>query len=441
MQVIRRLGFGELRMHLMHARGCGTTQGALAVRVDGPLDIPAFRAAVAAVKRRHAMLGAVIVEQDGEFYFARGVDGDEGDVTVRPEQDDAEGWLDILQQENAVLLPSDRRLWRVVVVPYRGAEPRCDIIMVMHHAVMDANGADSFLDEALTLAGGGSLAPTPGGHPTRLPPSAEEACAAACSWEQFQAMQGELARKTQALKPQAHLVAAPLEQRRTMVQAFRLDADRTRRLSALCAAEDLPLNSLLSAALLVAVRSHSPDREGVALNTAVSLRRLCRDIAERDFGCYLSVVPTFHSLPDEGADLIALARDHQQALLQSFVTYARPPADHPAREVAAGFDRLKSIAVFANDIGLTYAESALRPRYGDLVVRRSDVVSRRSLGNVALVVHGLMLSGEIGFTVSHTEPLQDRAWAIAVTEKLVEILARTTGGGALPILRESSLHS
>jgi len=38
MEKIRELGFGELRMHLLHSLGDGTTQGALHVRIEGELD-------------------------------------------------------------------------------------------------------------------------------------------------------------------------------------------------------------------------------------------------------------------------------------------------------------------------------------------------------------------------------------------------------------------
>src|SRR6184192_3784469 len=40
---IRKLGFAELRMHLMHHELHGTTQGAAVLRLRGPLEVAAFR--------------------------------------------------------------------------------------------------------------------------------------------------------------------------------------------------------------------------------------------------------------------------------------------------------------------------------------------------------------------------------------------------------------
>jgi hypothetical protein len=59
-QPIRRLGFGELRMHLMQTMLAGTTQGALSVRVAGPMSMACLHAAVAQVRRALQMLGLAI---------------------------------------------------------------------------------------------------------------------------------------------------------------------------------------------------------------------------------------------------------------------------------------------------------------------------------------------------------------------------------------------
>ncbi|GEM_PF-3825714 len=418
MKAIRRLGFGELRMHLMHSLFCGTAQGALSIHVRGTLDIDRLRWAVDVVKQRHEMLNVAIVEKDGEFFFTRRPDIDVSDVSLRPCGDSDQEWLKVLQDENAILLDTERQLWRVAIVPYSGSEPRFDIIVVMHHAVMDAYGTDMFLDEVLTLVSGGTLVSVTNDMPAPVPPAAETACALKCSWEKFTASQREIAQKTMEGIPPKHCVDAALSDRRTVVRTFKMSSNQLRVVSAFCTEQGVSFNSYVSAALLAAVRAESPERDRFALYTAVSLRRLCQGIRDEDFGCYLSVVPTFHRLPSLEIAIDELAKEHQAALHASFLSYAKPPVDYVMKDVREGMERLKGIRSFINDIGFTYAESKLRSSYGELRLLHSYVIAGRSLGNVALILHGLKFGDEVFFTMSHTEPLQDRVWAASVTTTL-----------------------
>jgi hypothetical protein len=422
MGVGRRLGFGEVRMHLMHALFAGTTQGAFALRVRGPLDVAAFTRAVDLVRRRHAMLNAVIVQDGGEFRFAsRPEDGIERVSVRRREGEDT--WLRVLHDENHTPLDPGRQLWRVVVLaPAPGEEPVHDLLLIMHHAVMDAGGADTFLGQVLEEVTG----TTQSEHAplTAIPPAAESATRSAIPWERFLAAQREQAEKTRAVNPPPHLEAAPLAARRTVVAPFRLDAEHRRAADAFCADRGVSFNSYVSAALLSSVLAATPERRSFALYTAVSLRRVCDGIREDDFGCYLSVVPTFHEVPASGFDLGALAAEHHQSLQRSFLSYARPPADYPTADVLRQMEGLTALRTFANDVGFTYAESRLRTSYGPLRLEHAYVAANRSIGNVAIILHGLRLGEEVFFTLSHTAPLADSRWAAKVQRALESLVTR-----------------
>lgn len=419
---LRRLGYGEARMHYMHSLFLGTTQGALAIRVHGPLDLDALARAARVVQARHALLGVVIVEDD-DLFFARPT-AISPRLEIKPRRWDGE-WLDEMQHGNHVLLDTRSHLWRLVVLaPGRGEPPVFDLVLFMHHAVMDASGADTFFDEllALTAAGAGS---EDAQVPDEVPPAAEACCSVNCSWDRFLQIQQQLAKETLAVAPPPHRAEAPLSERRTVVAPMRLGSDQMGAVARSVDAAGVTFNSYVSAALLAAVRRQSPDRDRFALYTALSLRRLCDGIKESDFGCYLSVLPTFHHLKAPSISLGDLADEHQRSLQKSFLVYGRPPADHDTRALRESMKRLLEIRTFVGDIAFTYAESRLRPSYGPLRVSHAYVAANRTIGNVAVVLHGLKLNNEVFFTVSHTEPLQEGRWAAQVREELAGLLGAT----------------
>lgn len=418
-RVVRRLGFGEARMHVMQSLLHGSTQGAVCVRAVGEIDPRRFAEALAGIRARHAMLGLTVQEIDGEFFFAESTADTRIDwLPTRSAPDDG---LAVLQQQNAIPLDAARETWRVVVVPYAASEPTHDVLVVMHHAIMDAGGTDTLLNELFAALAGEAL-PT---HATPVGPDAESACLVSVDWSQFQDVQKTLAGRVHDTRPQRHRGAAALQDRRTVTRAFRLSSTATALLLAECERTGVTVNSHVSAALLRAVRAQSPERDEFALHTAVSLRRLCPASEATPFGCYLAVVPTFHRVADAGIEIAPLAKEHQSALQSAFVRYAKPPRDYDAQALRGGAERLRSGDTFVNDIGFTYAESSLRTQYGALRLTQLHVVAGRAAGNAAAVLHGLKFGDEIFFTLSHVDPLQSEDWADGVLRHLVHALNAT----------------
>jgi hypothetical protein len=199
--------------------------------------------------------------------------------------------------------------------------------------------------------------------------------------------------------------------------------DTTADIERFCQTKGVTFNSYVAAALLRSVRRHTPARDRFALYTAASLRRLRSSAPLDDYGCALSIVPTFHRIDGE-RPLVSIAAEHQQALLKSFVAYGRPPADYSIRALQDAVGRLADSRVFVHDIGFTYAESVLRPG-GGLAIEHAYVAANRSAGNVAVVLHGLRIGTRTFFTLSHTEPLQDARWAAEVGASLQTALRDT----------------
>lgn len=413
MSQIRRLGFGELRMHLMHAEFNGTTQGAFRVRIEGPLDEAALPAAVASLVRRYPMLRSVIKEgSDGDFAFHEHV-GIEQEKLVRLHRADVPiPDVAVIELANAELVDATRQLWRLHCFTYTRMPQVHDLVLVMHHAAMDASGADLIMGDLLKALGGlaATSAPTLCEDEYGFPAAMEESCLVAVPWSEFEAASKEMAARTAACHPPMHQSNAILLERETAVAIFCLDADEIGQIERRCRASGVSLNAFFSAAWMQAVAAAMSEREQFALYTAVSLRRLCPGLKEDQLGCCLSVVPTFHHQPVK-QPLLALAAEQAQHLHMAFLEWAKPPQEYSTNAVKAALSRAHGATAFFNDIGFTYAESGLRPTYGPIHVQSVQVVARRLMGNVAVILHGLRHAGRVFFTLSHTRPLFDEATA------------------------------
>src|SRR5256885_1413833 len=121
---IRKLGFAELRMHLMHHELHGTTQGAAVLRLRGPLEVAAFRQACAGLLRRHEILQSTIERIGDEFWFCRRAAADHEAPLVALPREDEQHWQRVLEHENA---PIEARTTRTL--PFSLTRAQCDRLL------------------------------------------------------------------------------------------------------------------------------------------------------------------------------------------------------------------------------------------------------------------------------------------------------------------------
>lgn len=416
----RALGYMETRMHLMHTLLRGSTQGVVALRVRGHLDPQRFVAAVEQVARAHELLRARIVERDGSFAFECRRDA-EANVRVLLRSSDDE-WLRVVQGEVESPLDPSRALYRLTLLADAPSSNDADIVLSVHHAIMDGSAVDNFLDQVLTAAT--NLGPVELAHHA-LPPPAEQMLPKRMrlSWADFCETQRSLGERLAVPRP-PYLAQAPIEERRTKTAFVALEATQVAALERYAEARNCTFNALASVALVCAVQTASPQRKRVLLNSTFSLRRLCSGLGSDDLGCYMSIVPTLHDSSAGARDLGELAAEYHAALSAAILQNVRCPLEAPAEALRKSTLALLAAREFVQDVGLTFGESSLRESYGPLSLVHMYAAVNRSAGTLAAVVHGVKIAGKACFTLNYTAPLQSDAWANQVTARFASLFAQ-----------------
>ena len=407
MSVIRDLGFMEARMHLMQSGFNGTTQGGLALRVEGELDTARFADALRHVQARYALLRCVIVPNasTGQFCFAEPAQPAALPLQVLERLSDTH-WQTLLQSLNDQPLPASEQLWHMVILQAPAHQPQQhDLLLRVHHALMDGTAADTFFDAVLACYAQGSAQVLPD---VPVPPAAEHAVPASLrlSWADYLAWQRAQPNLNASLPALPHQATPPLSARHSAFSTCALTAAQTSALEHAAKAQGVSLNSLLSAALLEGVSAAVPGRAELVLHSTFSLRRLCAPrIHPTELACCMAIVSTLHPVP--APSLAAQAQTHHAALARAVLQQIKQAAEVDTAAVQNGMAALAQQTQFTSDIAFTFGESRLKPRYGDLAVLHLFPVVNRRLGNLAVAVHGVRLNGACHLTFNHTAPLQD----------------------------------
>jgi hypothetical protein len=408
MKLIRSLGFGELRMHLQHSLAGGTTQGALLVNVKGDVDLTQVNACVENIINQHEILRLCIVKHGSEYFFAENSVSNSDYVSHKVSIENNDG-LGHLCAELESVIDSTKQLWKLIVYSHPGKNVT-DFVLIMHHAVMDAVGSEYFFDTLFNMLGNPACI-SEYNKSFPIPIAMEADALSACEWADFAQAQQKLQQVLDQTNLQSHRVTCPIEGRTTKVISGELGAFDVKLLEDFCADNDFSLNSLLSTLFTRAVYKETSGRDKFALFSAVSLRPLCPNAPKKEFGCYLSVMPTLHEF-DSSWSLINEAKLHKLKQHQAFMDIARwVPRAYDSAAIEKNVGDAIHAEIFKNDLGFTYAETGLKRSYGMLDVCHQYVGARRSLGNVALILHGLKCNDAIYFTLSYVEPLQDGGYA------------------------------
>lgn len=420
---IRKLGFAEARMHLMHQLCAGTTQGAAVLRLRGSLEAAAVRRAAEALRGRHDVLRADIRQIGAELWFCRRENDDMPVQVAELIREDEEHWRRVLERENARALKGAEGWWRIILLiapPGHGSEH--ELILLSHHAVLDGSATCAVFDELLCELAAESCAAAPGAS-RPLAPSVEHFTSRGLSWSAYLTRQAAVTRSRREPELMAHGAIVPLDQRITRVLPRSLTLEHSERLRRRSKAAGVSLNSYLSANFLLALRAARPERAAFLLNAAFSLRPLCgARIQPHDLGCYLSVLSTVHCIDDADASAEAIAQDHQSALLAATIRSARNPEHFDTETLAASMVALGQSAQFVQDMAITFLEAPLSRHYGALEVAAFWSSANRAVGNVAAVLQVVDMHGGLHLTLNYVSPLQSDAWAEGVMSVLYERL-------------------
>ncbi|MFB7285808.1 condensation domain-containing protein [Actinacidiphila glaucinigra] len=367
---------------------------AAVARVEGRTTPGRVRAAVAAVRRRHPLLGVRVA--DPGWWQGRLTTAGVPDPGVRVVRDAGAGaWSRVVEEE--LPRPFDTRsgpLARFVLVD---AGEAFDLVTVYHHLVADAVSAGVVLRDLLTHLGGPdpAEAPPPGSGPVPvLAAPADELIPGP------RARPGDLLRTARALGGPVRPPYPP--DGRLAYRAWSLEREDTELLLKRCRAQGATLQGALCAAFARAAAPGRPARIAVAAD----LRRVLEPPPGEAMGLYAAsfVVPV------DGAadDLWAAAREARTGIharltpqeLRPLVRVFRLTSFLPHRAVGALLRRGESRGP-RFDVSVSNTRLDLPEAYGPLRLAAVHGAAHTSLSGAPLVIV-VGLGGRLFLSVTST---------------------------------------
>ncbi len=293
------------------------------LRMEGPLDEKMLRGALAVLQRKHPLLRARIVQERGGFYF----DFDNtSPVPVTVQERKPGNWITVAEDElNRRLEISTAPLLRCTLLKDSGGhESACELILSVSHTILDASSALTFIRELLTaLAGGaadlGTEIVSEGKNPaTALFPKRLSGAGYSVALMSYMARQMAdeaayrwRARGTRkpAIKEDGRNRILPVQLSKTLTDAL---IRATRR-------ERVTMNSILSAAMMLAAKRHLyPSKDTPLRNiTFADLRPyLGAPVPDGVLGCFMGMCRYTLQVKDNH-DFWVLAHDVHDAVYRS----------------------------------------------------------------------------------------------------------------------------
>lgn len=260
----------------------------LRLRNGPPAD--RWRQALDELQRRHLILRSGIEETDQGYSF-RALSNDVRIPLRHIERRDAGHWEEVAESELNTRVEEAGPLMRATLLDSQSGES--ELMLVLHHAMMDGVSARLFVHELLRLGNGEPVPPALNPHDQVAPYLFPE----------------EFRRRRLARRLAPFLASQTLDELRFRLRGLRAPApsgtynrilhislpeDVSRRIAYNVGRHGISLNSVLNAALLVAVRRRlyrGKSRSLMRALTFVDLRGLMRPIPpEGAFGCMISML-------------------------------------------------------------------------------------------------------------------------------------------------------
>lgn len=294
-----------------------------ALRLRGRPEAARLEAALAALQRRHPLLRSRVDRRGGRWRFEI-VDG--APIPLRRlERSGGDGWRAAAAEEVNRPIASDAApLARCVLVASRSDEAGSEVLLSLHHAIVDAVSVATVCRELLAACGGAATPPAVAA--AELPPRPEErfprrfrGLARIPALAAFLARQaaGEVAFVWRTRGLGSPVPAAPA---RCELLSRALGESATAALLRRCRRERVPVNSALNAALLLAVQRHRRGGRATALRHFAfpDLRPYLEPpMGPEPVGSYM-VIQRFTQRLRRDERFWELARRHGEALHRSF---------------------------------------------------------------------------------------------------------------------------
>jgi hypothetical protein len=404
------------------------------LHLEGAPSPQIVRNALKALQDHHPFLSACLLKGQGRSYFATLIDP--GLLFhVLPRWNDAH-WVDVAELEmgNRINI-STGPLFRCTYL-YDATHERAEIILTLYHAIADAASTARLLHELLKVCASFQdektvpvSAQIPESPPveTRFPPA-------------FLGLQLSLHILRYALAQLADEISyriqtrnkriPPLHQKpiRGHILSIQLPEDLVDELSRRARLEKLTLNSLLNAAMLLAVNRELYAGQHVPMRTFsfANLRSYVHPpLSDEELACYISMLR--YTIPVEGGlDFWQLARDLHEKIYSSLKSGDKFVANIMTESLVKLVTRLKSFRMSATALNYN-GVVPIEPSYGAMKVTGiHGFVSAYDLGP-ELSAQAQLFNDQLFWDVIYLDADMTRDEAIAITEEIRTILAHAVG--------------
>jgi len=402
---------------------------------NGPVE-DTLRGALGAVQDRHPLLRVKLETEDGGFRFS---------PTTRPiplvilDRGDSSTWMEVAERELGHAIDTgEGPLARCSSLTDRSDGKAAEIVLTVHHSIIDAASAANLVRELLTacaaIDGGGEprlgppmpLIPAEDDlFPKTLPGGRRRPGIASFLLRQMADEVGFQLRTIGKRRPPVHL------QGNCRVLCRRLEEEHTTALVRACRSRRLTLGSALNAAMMVAVHRLLYDAQPTLLRhfNFADLRQILHPrVTAEHLGAYHGMLRVTVPMP-AGAGLWRTA----SVVNQKISAAARRGDTLWSVKLSPMMMRpiLRQQKQRMGTTALSYTgPSRLPRRFGSIEVSSPEVfISNLSLGP-EYTAQARLADGELFWNIVYLDCDMDRATADRISDEMLEILRGGSAGGA-----------
>jgi hypothetical protein len=398
------------------------------VRLDSAPTPHVLKQSLQILQNRHLFLRSCVLDEKGKYYFAKLVDPNLP-FHVLPRWN-AEHWIYVAEVELAQRInASHGPLFRCTYL-YSEAEERGDIILSFFHAIVDASSVSRFMHELLTVCASFMDQKTVSPYELSPAPPVESRFPSAfrgllLTLNQlryaFQQMIDELVYQMQTRNkriPPLHTHSS-----HGHILSIQFTEDLTESIAQRARKEGMTLNSVLNAAMLLAVNRHLYAGQQVPMRTFsfASLRPYVQPpLGDEDLACYISLL-RYTVLVSGGADFWSLARDLHQKIYSSLKSgdkFVAAALAEPLMKMVTSAKSFRMAATAPNYSGVVPVQSV----YGSIrVIGLHGFVSAYDLGP-EFSAEAQIFKDQLFWDFMYLEADMSRDEANAIVEEIKSIL-------------------
>ncbi|KTD25781.1 Malonyl CoA-acyl carrier protein transacylase [Legionella lansingensis] len=231
--------------------------------------------------------------------------------------------------------------------------------------------------------------------------------------------------------PIYYQATVPLGERVTRNLYHTFTAEQTHSLMTHCKNRGFSVNAFVNAATLLSLVKTLNQNLSTTLHTPINLRKWCQPEMPNDFfGCYVSVVTTYHPNVTVLSDINVLASNYEHQLKN-----VRLPGDAIFPCKYDKEDIIKAAALWKGSIdrfsmGPTVTNIGLLPfnnRYGELEWSECYFCTSRQNADIPILLNVLTLNKRLMIAFTYTEPMLDESFMRTYVNQFIPLLRIKTG--------------